>query len=121
MSAWSSVIAFSGFDYHGPEKRITLAPKSRASAFTSFYSTGLGWGTFSITRNAGGSRLELAVTEGLLPLRSIRLDQHAGAKSSVTLGGRSQAHAVERRPGGVAIVLSADLVIPAGEALIVQL
>ena len=80
MSAWSSVIAFTGFDYHGPEKAITLAPKSKVSAFTSFYSTGFGWGSFSINRSAGGSRIELAVTEGSLPLRSIRLDHKAGPK-----------------------------------------
>ena len=121
MSAWSSVIAFTGFDYHGPEKAIALAPKSKVPAFRSFYSTGFGWGSFSITRSAGGSRIELAVTEGSLPLRSIRLDQKAGPKPSVTLGGRSHEHTVERRTDGVTIVLASDLVIPAGETLIVQL
>ena len=121
MSAWSSVIAFTGFDYHGPEKAIALAPKSKVSAFRSFYSTGFGWGSFSITRSAGGSRIELAVTEGSLPLRSIRLDHKAGPKPTVTLGGRSHDHTVERRTDGVTIVLASDLVIPAGETLIVQL
>jgi uncharacterized protein (DUF608 family) len=121
MSAWSSVIAFTGFDYHGPEKAIALAPKSKVLAFRSFYSTGFGWGSFSITRSAGGSRLELAVTEGSLPLRSIRLDLKAGPKPTVTLGGSSHDHTVERRTDGVTIVLASDLVIPAGETLIVQL
>jgi non-lysosomal glucosylceramidase len=121
MSAWSSVIAFTGFDYHGPEKAIALAPKSKVPAFRSFYSTGFGWGSFSINRRAGGSRIELAVTEGSLPLRSIRLDQKAGPTPSVTLGGRSQDHTVERRADGVTIVLASDLVIPAGETLVVEL
>ena len=85
MSAWSSVIAFTGFDYHGVEKAIALAPKSKASAFTSFYSTGLGWGLFSIARRADGSRIELGVTEGSLPLRSIRLDHAAGARTTIML------------------------------------
>ena len=121
MSAWSSVIAFTGFDYHGVEKAVALAPKSKASAFTSFYSTGLGWGSFSIARRADGSRIELGVTEGSLPLRSIRLDQAAGARTTIMLAGRSRDHRVERRTDGVTIVLAGDLVIPAGEKLVVQL
>jgi uncharacterized protein (DUF608 family) len=121
MSAWSNVIAFTGFDYHGVEKAIALMPKSRASAFRSFYSTGLGWGSFSITHSAGGSRVELAVTEGSLPLRSIRLGLGAGPKTSVTLAGRSQEHDVKHRGDGVTIVLSSDLVIPAGQQLVVLL
>jgi uncharacterized protein (DUF608 family) len=121
MSAWSSLIAFTGFDYHGVEKALTLAPKSKIPAFTSFYSTGLGWGLFSISRAAAGNRLELAVTEGSLPLRSIRLDLRAGAKTGVTLAGRTIEHTVERRPDGATIVLSGDLAIAAGQKLIVYL
>ena len=121
MSAWSSLIAFTGFDYHGVEKALTLAPKSQTPAFTSFYSTGLGWGMFSIARTAGANRLELGVTEGSLPLRSIRLNLHPGAKTAVTLAGRTLEHTAERRADGVTIVLAADLAIPAGGNLIVQL
>ena len=36
-------------------------------------------------------------------------------------GGRSREHTVERRTDGVTIVLASDLVIPAGETLVVQL
>jgi len=121
MSAWSSLIAFTGFDYHGVEKALTLAPKSQTPVFKSFYSTGLGWGVFSIARTAGGNRLELGVTEGSLPLRSIRLNLRAGAKTAVTLAGRTLEHTAERRADGVTIVLASDLAIPAGQNLIVQL
>jgi non-lysosomal glucosylceramidase len=120
MSAWSSVIAYTGFDYHGVDKAIALMPNSRSSPFTSFYSTGLAWGTFSIVRTAGSGRLELSVTEGSLPLRSVRLPLTPGAKSSVTLGGRSHEHTVERRDDAVTIVLASDLVIRAGEKMVVQ-
>ena len=76
---------------------------------------------FSIARNAAGNRLELGVTEGSLPLRSIRLDLRAGAKTGVTLAGRTLDHTAERRTDGVTIVLAGGLAIQAGETLIVQL
>jgi hypothetical protein len=113
MSAWSNVIAFSGFDYHGATKAISLMPKTQAPDFTSFFSTGLGWGTFSIA--SGG--VELAVTEGTLPLRSIRLAQVAGQKTSVILDGRSCAH---HRDGG-ALILEQEIVVPAGGKLVVRM
>jgi non-lysosomal glucosylceramidase len=111
MSAWSSVIAFSGFDYHGARKALSLLPKTQAE-FTSFFSTGLGWGLFSIAN----SRLELAVSEGTLPLRSIRAGHGGVGKTSVTLDGRPCAH---RRDGG-ALVLEQDIVVAAGGKLVVQ-
>ena len=113
MSAWSSVIAFSGFDYHGASKAIRLMPKTTAADFTSFFSTGLGWGLFSIANG----RLELSVTEGALPLKSIRLAKGGGGKTSVTLNGRSCAHHLD---AGGALVLNEDIVVANGGKLVVQ-
>ena len=64
MSAWSSVVAFSGFHYHAADKALTLAPKSNAPAFTSFWSTGAGWGLFSVAPENKRSRTKITVTEG---------------------------------------------------------
>jgi hypothetical protein len=111
MSAWSNVIAFSGFDYHGAGKALSLAPKTQAE-FTSFFSTGLGWGLFSI----GNGRLELSLTEGNLPLRSIRPGPGGVRKTSVTLDGRELAHHLD----GGALVLEQDIVLAAGGKLVVR-
>jgi non-lysosomal glucosylceramidase len=113
MSAWSSVIAFSGFDYHGARKALSLSPKTQAADFTSFFSTGLGWGLFSI----GNGRLELSLTEGTLPLRSIRLAQGIRKRISVTLDGRECAHHLD----GGALILEQDVVVPAGGKLVVRI
>ena len=112
MSAWSSVIAFSGFDYHGAAKAISLTPKTAAAEFASFFSTGLGWGTFSI----GKERVELALTEGTLPLRSIRLAQLAGRKTSITLDGQPCAHHLD----GSTLVLEGEIVVLAGGKLVIR-
>jgi uncharacterized protein (DUF608 family) len=111
MSAWSNVIAFSGFDYHGAGKALSLAPKTQAE-FTSFFSTGLGWGLFSI----GNGRLELSLTEGNLPLRSIRPGPGGVRKTSVTLDGRELAHHLD----GGALALEQDIVLAAGGKLVVR-
>jgi len=70
MSAWSSVVAWSGFDYYAGDKTLNLAPK--ASSLKSFWSTGSGWGVFSITPENGRNRVRITVTEGVLPLKTIR-------------------------------------------------
>jgi non-lysosomal glucosylceramidase len=114
MSAWSNVIAFSGFDYHGARKALSLLPKTQAADFTSFFSTGLGWGLFSI----GNGRLELALTEGTLPLKSIRLAQAGGRKTSITLDGRECAHHLD---AGGALILDQDIVVPASGKLVARI
>ena len=116
MSAWSTVVAYSGFDYHGAAKAISLKPRTQAPDFTSFFSTGLGWGSFSIKRAAGASRLELAVTEGSLPLQSIHLAQAGAGKSSVTLNGQAIAH----HRDGAALILDQEISVPAGGKLTIQ-
>jgi non-lysosomal glucosylceramidase len=121
MSAWSTVVAFSGFEYHAGGKAIGLMPKTRVPAFASFFSTGLGWGLFSIQRTGGPARVEIAVTEGSLPLRSIRLGETAGASTSITLDGRKHPHQVTRHDGGITLTLTEDVVVPAGGKLVVQL
>lgn len=119
MSAWSGVVAFSGFQYHGAEKAITVMPKPAVPLFRSFFSTGLGWGTFAIDRSAGRSRVEFSLTEGSLPLRSIRFHQPAAAPTTVTLGDRQYAHKTSRQAQVTTLALAEDIVVPAGGKLVV--
>lgn len=114
MSAWSSVVAFSGFEYHAARKAVSFSPKTQAPDFSSFFSTGLGWGSFSIQRSAAQGRTELTLAEGTLPLRSIGLAQTSSGKTSVTLNGRTCLHHRE----GSTLVLEQDTVVPAGGKLI---
>jgi hypothetical protein len=90
-------------------------------AFVSFYSTGLGWGSFSIQRTGGSARVEIAVTEGSLPLRSIRVGETAQGATAITLDGRRHPHQLTRRDDGVTLLLAEDVVVPAGGKLVVNL
>ncbi len=55
MSAWSGVLALSGFRYHGAEQAIEIkAPAGHRC----FWATGTGWGTFHVTRTGAAIRVE---------------------------------------------------------------
>lgn len=48
LSAWSMLLALSGYEYDGVKKELTFAPKTNASNFRSFWSAGSAWGEISI-------------------------------------------------------------------------
>jgi hypothetical protein len=108
MSAWSSVVEWSGFQYHAADKRVALEPKSTAQPFRSFWSSGLGWGVFSVAAN----RAEVEVREGTLPVRSVRLAKRV---ASVRLAGAVVAH---RQQDEGNAVLAEDVVLKPGISLV---
>ena len=110
MSAWSSVVAFSGFDYLAARKSVSLMPKAAGAAFKSFWSTASAWGAFSV----GAARTELGVTEGSLPVRSITLAQGKAGLVSVALDGRRIPHRAETHGGAVTLTLEEEVVVAAG-------
>jgi len=60
--------------------------------------------------------LELTVTEGTLPLKSIRLPQPAARKMSITLDGQPCAH----HRDGDALILEDEIVVPDGGKLVIK-
>ena len=68
MSAWSGVLALSGFRYHGVEQSVVAAPKLRAGRFSSFWSTATGWGAFSQSNRNSSMRFTLSVLFGKVAL-----------------------------------------------------
>ena len=96
MSSWSTLIALTGFHYHGAEKMISLMPRSQSPSFTAFWASGSGWGTFSIVRSGQGERTEIAISEGSLTLQSIRLKPGSSARTAVMLNGKNELHSVSR-------------------------
>jgi non-lysosomal glucosylceramidase len=102
MSAWSTVLALSGFRYHGGERRVSIFPKLPAQAFTSFWSTGTGWGIFSQTRTATHANIQVRVHSGHLPFAVCEMEGTPGP-SHVVLNGTEVPHRVERVTSGFAV------------------
>jgi uncharacterized protein (DUF608 family) len=117
MASWSGVLALSGFRYHGAEKSVTAAPKINASRFSSFWSAGPGWGTFSLAAQAGRKRFALRVSEGGLPVRTVRFAGHAAGASSVKVAGRAVSHEAGRVGPMTVVAFAEDVVLRPGQAM----
>jgi hypothetical protein len=119
MSAWSGIVALSGFRYSGQEKAIVAAPRTHAAAFSSFWSTGTGWGVF---RQSAGehARFTLSVSEGTLLCRSVELALAfpAGSKPSASSGGKRLAYDFSKRGNRAIFTLHDTLEIAAGDRLV---
>jgi hypothetical protein len=71
MASWAMVPAYTGFVYSAVDKRLTLANVSGTHIWTSGY----GWGTFSVTTGPGGKgkQVEVKVKSGSLSVGQLTL------------------------------------------------
>ncbi len=120
MSAWSGIVALSGFRYRGSDKSVIAAPRARAANFSSFWSTATGWGTFSHSSKDGRTRFSLSVLAGSLPCSSVELAGEAadGAKSSASLGQKSLPHRMRTAQKRLTFVFSDSLELGEGDRLV---
>ena len=119
MSAWSTLVAFSGFHYTAATKLLSLLPRGGPGTFRCLWSTASGWGLFASTLANGRRRTEVSVAEGSLPLQSMRLSR-SGAASSVMLNGSPIAHQAKKQ-GATTVVEFSRAVVLSGEARIVAI
>jgi uncharacterized protein (DUF608 family) len=118
MSSWSTVVALSGFHYLGAEQMISLQPRSEGQAFRSFWASGTAWGTFS----AGpAGRTGISVTEGVLPLRTIRLPRASASHATVMLQGEKLGHSISHEKDFSVLRLENALELSRDERLVVLL
>jgi non-lysosomal glucosylceramidase len=120
MAAWSGVLALSGFRYHGPEAAVTAVPRvashpAGTQGFTCFWSTGTGWGNFSILAGRGPG-LEIKVLHGSLPCQSCEF-LAAGTAGAATLDGKALAHRIERSGSRAVFRFPEPLMLAEGSVL----
>ena len=121
MSAWSGIVALSGFQYRGVQKAVTAIPKVRPANFMSFWSTGTGWGSFSTSARNGRLRFTLSVLSGKLPCGSVELAGLPGASPSAKVGARALPHRVDRGPQRrLTFIFSEAIDLVAGDQLVLE-
>jgi non-lysosomal glucosylceramidase len=122
MSAWSGILALSGFRHHAAEKSVVAVPRIRLTSFSSFWSTGTGWGSFSQVSQNGQARFSLSVTFGKLPCRSVALAglTSSQAKSSVTLRKTKLAHSLQKTADQCTILLAEPIELVEGDTLLLE-
>lgn len=118
MSAWSGVLAMSGFHYHGGEKSASITPRANAARFSCFWSAAPAWGMFSHVVENGRRRVTLSVAEGNLPLRAVILGPGGAATWSVTFEGRALPHELKRSDGGLSFTFAEEITIGSGRELV---
>jgi uncharacterized protein (DUF608 family) len=106
MSAWSGLVALSGFRYSGPDRAVVAAPRLRQAEFASFWSTATGWGMFRLS--GPSARFRLTVSGGKLPCRSVEIPGEVAAsrKAFVTLGSEALGCDVRAKDGRVTFVFA---------------
>ena len=119
MSSWSTLVAFTGFHYHGAAKQLSLRPNSIQPSLLALWSTDSGWGDFSIRPSANRRHIEISVNEGSLAIKSVRLSHSPASPTSVLLDGAAVHHSVSRQSDQVIVDLEETVTLPKGKKLIV--
>jgi hypothetical protein len=73
LASWSVLLALSGYHYSAPSEQIAFEPRINHDNFRCFFSTGNAWGSFAQSTHESGMSSSIAVREGQLPLRRVRL------------------------------------------------
>jgi uncharacterized protein (DUF608 family) len=108
MSSWSTIVALSGFLYDGPGAAVVATPRVSREDFKFFWSTGTGWGTFSLRRQSGSTLFAMKVLMGTLACRSCEIVA-MGETASVEIGGKTMKNQVTRRGERMVVALDETL------------
>ena len=101
MASWTGVLAWTGFQYCGITKTLTMA----ARPGTHFWSNGYAWGTCRIRCDKAGQTwtVKLQVQEGQLRVKSLVLGETGasttGVKEACLKAGQSRTVAIRRKAG----------------------
>jgi non-lysosomal glucosylceramidase len=105
MSSWSTLVALSGFVYDGARAAVLAVPRIPRDNFECFWSTGTGWGTFSLRRQKDRTQFSIKVLYGTLACRSCEIAAK-GATATVERGESAIANHVSRNEERVVVTLA---------------
>ncbi len=102
MSAWSGVLAVSGFSYHAQDCALVARPRIGRTDFKSFWSTPSGWGSFAYSADPA-QQLTISVADGKLSLRSLALRKASHNSPVAKLGSSELSCTLTHDDGGAVI------------------
>jgi uncharacterized protein (DUF608 family) len=119
LSSWSTVVALSGFLYDGTEAAAVAVPRLPGNNFQCFWSTGTGWGTYILRRQAGSTVLVVKVLAGTLACRSCEIAA-SGTSATVESGGRPVQNQVKRHQERMAVTFGETLRLAAKDEIRIE-
>ncbi len=112
MATWSAVVVLSGFGYDAGRGSVVAVPLVAEPNFQCFWSTGTGWGTFSLHRQGTGTVFALKVLAGTLACRSCEIAA-PGTAAHVRSGGRIIENQVARNEQRMVVTLGQTVCLDA--------
>ena len=117
MSAWSSMVALSGFHYEGDRAHVIAMPRLAHDNFHCFWATGTGWGTYSLKRTqSGGVQFTIQTIAGILPCKSCTLAV-PGSRATAQVGAKKISTRVEKSKEQTTVYLAEPTQLREGEQL----
>ncbi len=123
MASWAPLLALSGFRYDGVEKSVAALPLLNPDNFSSFWSAGTAWGSFSQHKQGEKVRFTLSVMEGSLACRkvTVRARKAAGSASTGKIGNKSLPYQIQQKGEEVTFVFTPEVKLKAGDQLAMTL
>ncbi len=123
MSSWAPLIALSGFRYDGIEKAVVAHPLVEHDNFSSFWSAGTAWGSFSQRMQGEKNRFTLSVVEGKLACKrvTLRAQKTAGSSSAGKVRNKPLPYKVEQEGDEVTFVFTPEVTLNGGDQLALTL
>lgn len=122
MASWSVLLALTGFEIDGPAELARFGPRITPENFRALFTGPLGWGSFSQRREGGVQRCEIAVKEGQLRLKRLRLGAEGIVqKVAASLGREAAPVRLGRALEGAEVVFDSGITVRANQRLKVVL
>ncbi|MGW8266888.1 MAG: GH116 family glycosyl hydrolase, partial [Longimicrobiales bacterium] len=124
LASWTMLTGLSGFDYHGPRRRMGFAPRITPEDFRCAFTAAEGWGSFRQVRSGAAQTHEIAVRWGRVPLETLGLEvpeEVRVARAMATLEGAPLDLLKAQQAHQVTLALPSGTVVEAGDTLAVEL
>lgn len=124
LASWSLLLALAGFRYSAPAELLVFSPRLGADDFRCFFSTGSCWGHYQQTIGHEGLSAAVALREGRLRLRALRLglpEEISANRATVSVAERAISAKLVSDGAAATIELDAVVALEAGDTLQIEL
>jgi non-lysosomal glucosylceramidase len=120
MSSWSAILALSGFQYDGLTASVVAVPLISQNNFRCFWSTGTGWGTYSLLHQAGAAVFKMKILAGKLACCSCEIVA-SGKTAQVKSHGSALQNQVRIQSGRAIVTFSETLQLAANDEISIEM
>lgn len=121
LAVWSILLAYQGFEYDGPNKKIAFYPSLEEQQHRSFFSASEGWGVFEKNEKSSFQENKIKLSYGSLNLKEFSVEVPSGKKAKTVVDQKTNKKLNFKQVGNkVNIVFSKDKTIAKGEELFLK-